>query len=166
MFQVKEREKQGENTREKARGYVVDGRIRKKGWVSTGVNWLVWWANVCLLAASEPVNHYGLRKRPRATFTLSSISSRSLLLSLSDHHALSLSLQFVFSFILFLPSRWLLSLSLSLAFPICLSFPSPSTSRFLRRALVPFISLSTKFTPLFHATSTLQCCLPPPILHI
>lgn len=132
MFQVKEREKQGENTREKARGYVVDGRIRKKGWVSTGVNWLVWWANVCLLAASEPVNHYGLRKRPRATFTLSSISSRSLLLSPSDHHALSLSLQFVFSFILFLPSRWLLSLSLSrfsylslLSFPIYLSFPPP-----------------------------------------
>lgn len=82
---MKKRKKRGENKRENARGYVVDGRIRKKGWVSTGVNWLVWWANVCLLAASEPVNHYGPRKRSQATFTLSSISSRSLLLSNSSY---------------------------------------------------------------------------------
>lgn len=86
--------------REKARGYVVDGRIRKKGWVSTGVNWLVWWANVCLLAASEPVNHYGLRKRSRATFSLSPSPILFLCLSVS------------FTF-----------LSLSLARSIYLSFP-------------------------------------------
>lgn len=37
---------------------------------AAGVSRLVWWANVCLLAASEPVNHYGLRKRLRPTFLL------------------------------------------------------------------------------------------------
>lgn len=125
---MKEREKQEVNTREKARGYVVDGRIRKKGWVSTGVNWLVWWANVCLLAASEPVNHYGPRKRLRATFTLSSISSRSLFLSLSPIITFSPFLQFVFSFFLF-PSTVCFSLAFPicplLSFPIYLSFPLP-----------------------------------------
>lgn len=35
-----------------------------------GVSRSVWWANVCLLAASEPVNHYGLRKRLRPIFAL------------------------------------------------------------------------------------------------
>lgn len=137
---MKKSEKREENMREKARGYVVDGRIRKKGWVSTGVNWLVWWANVCLLAASEPVNHYGLRKRSPTTFTL----FPSLIITFSP------SLQFPSLFSFFV----LLSLFLSLV---------PS---FLFYAFVPFISLSTKFTPLLHATSTLQCCLPPPILHI
>ena len=43
--------------------------------VAAGVSRLVWWANVCLLAASEPVNHYGLRKRLRPTPSFSSIST-------------------------------------------------------------------------------------------
>lgn len=103
----------------------MDGRIRKKGWVSTGVNWLVWWANVCLLAASEPVNHYGPRKRSRTTFTLSSISSRSVSLSLRLSHSLPLSNSLVSSFFVFLAFTSLShSFYLSLlSFPIYLSFP-------------------------------------------
>lgn len=124
---MKEREKQEENKREKARGYVVDGRIRKKGWVSTGVNWLVWWANVCLLAASEPVNHYEPRKRLRATFTLSSISPPVLSFFLSPIIILSRFLQFVRSLSFFFPLAFTsLSLFLSvslLSFPVYLSFP-------------------------------------------
>lgn len=170
-WEIERNGKRREREREKVRGYVVDGRIRKKGmrWVSTGVSWLVWWANVCLLAASEPVNHYGPRKRLPTTFVL---SSRSLSLS---------------SFSLRLP-RILRFLSLSLSFSIpsrrfsflppsshpvlpltrfpSTPFPSPFISRSLSCTFVPFISLSTKFTPLLRATSTLQCCPPPPILHI
>lgn len=140
---MKEREKQEVNTREKARGYVVDGRIRKKGWVSTGVNWLVWWANVCLLAASEPVNHYGPRKRLRATFTLSSISSRSLFLSLSDHHILSLS-----------PIR-ILFLSLSLH-RLLLSRFSYLSSPFLPH--LPLVSSTARSSPSFPSVPSSPRC--------
>lgn len=69
-----EREKR-DRKRENTQWTAGSGR---RGWVSTGVSWLVWWANVCLLAASEPVNHYGPRKRLRTTFALSSISSHTL----------------------------------------------------------------------------------------
>lgn len=71
----REREKKRDRKRENTQWTAGSGR---RGWVSTGVSWLVWWANVCLLAASEPVNHYGPRKRLRTTFALSSISSHTL----------------------------------------------------------------------------------------
>lgn len=144
------------------RGNVVDGRIRKKGmgWVSTGVSWLVWWANVCLLAASEPVNHYGPRKRlrPPSLSLLALLSLPPLSLSLRPHSAFSLFLQPHSSPF----SHPVLSLTRFLSVP----FPFPFISRSLSRTFVPFISLSTEFTPLLRATSMLQCCPPPPILHI
>lgn len=39
-------------------------------------------------------------------------------------------------------------------------------SRLLSGSFIPIVSLSSEFTPLLRATSTLQCCAPPPILHI
>lgn len=95
---------------------------------------MVWWANVCLLAASEPVNHYGPRKRLRTTFALSSISSHTLrpprsvfpLPFSNPPLALPLSLS--------LPSS--LSLTRSRSRSLCLSsfLPVLSTSRFLSLA--------------------------------
>lgn len=102
---------------------------------------MVWWANVCLLAASEPVNHYGPRKRLRPpllsplvlslslspslsplAFSLSFPKPRSSLLSLLPLTPFCLSLAFYLSS--FLPR---LSHSLFCTFP---SFPSvPSSPR-------------------------------------
>lgn len=120
-----ERKKKRGREREDARWMAGSGR---GGWVSTGVSWLVWWANVCLLAASEPVNHYGPRKRLRTTFVLSSISSRpppsvfSLPLSKPSSHSLSVDGLLSLSLSL---SPSFLSLSHFLSLP----FPSPSPSR-------------------------------------
>lgn len=94
----------------------------------------VWWANVCLLAASEPVNHYGLRKRLRPTFHLlhppippSPFNPFTGSLSLSLFHAReSLASLSVSSFTLvlsFLFSSLLVS-SLSVAFSPARSSPS------------------------------------------
>lgn len=123
-----------------------------------GVSRSVWWANVCLLAASEPVNHYGLRKRLRPIFALlqpsfSPFNPLSLFptqaprpstsrFSFDSPHSLSL------SFSPLVPFHSSLSVAFSRSSP---SFPSVASSpRCLR------------------ATSTLQCCPPPPppILHI
>ena len=61
-----------------------------------------------------------------------------------------------------------------LHFPPAASLASPSNRPLVHLSLslafsfIPFVSLSSEFTPLLRATSTLQCCPlpPPPILHI
>lgn len=106
---------------------------------------MVWWANVCLLAASEPVNHYGPRKRLRATFTLSSISSRSLVLFLSPIITFSPFLQFVYS----LPISFSPPFYFSLALPICVS-------PFLPR--LPLVSSATRSSPSFPSVPSSPRC--------
>lgn len=110
----------------------MDGRIRKKGmrWVSTGVSWLVWWANVCLLAASEPVNHYGPRKRLRPP-SFSPLALSLSFLSLSDHPAF-----YVFSLSFSSPLRFPSSFLLPLT-PFCLSLAFYLPPFLLRLSLVP-----------------------------
>lgn len=83
----RKKDRKRQRKREDTRWTAGSGR---RGWVSTGVSWLVWWANVCLLAASEPVNHYGPRKRLRTTFALSFTSSYFVSLSFSPFSVFSL----------------------------------------------------------------------------
>lgn len=85
--------------------------------------WLGWWANVCLLAASEPVNHYGERMRgpiiPRPLSLLSFSCSLSLSSQLSIHPLFTTLLS---TAKLCTPLDSQLSLSLSLALKISLFF--------------------------------------------
>lgn len=102
-----------------------------------GVSRSVWWANVCLLAASEPVNHYGLRKRLRPIFALlqPSFSPFNPLARLplsnpsSSTKHVSLLLRLSLSLVLFSRSVRLVPLRRLLSF-------------------IPFVSLSSEFTPL------------------